>query len=205
MATTLIGAHAFEHLYAHSIPLLAPIISGGPGSANAYAGTADSGNPFRSLVASAARWEDSLWTCTTTGWPGSCRRAPSALGLGYLLMSIAPTYFLILAALSLGSVGSAMWHPPALGLLARRFPGTAGGFHFFAPVHGEHWRLDQSISTGSPPWRRTGMGRSVLVGSALGPDSLARDRRLQHHHYVYLQRGYLIAPPARRRGKAGRH
>ena len=45
-----------------------------------------------------------------------------SVGLGYLLMSIAPTYFLILAALSLGSIGSAMWHPPALGLLARRFP-----------------------------------------------------------------------------------
>ena len=50
------------------------------------------------------------------------------IGLGYLLMSIAPSYALILCALALGSMGSALWHPPALGLLARRFPERRGLF-----------------------------------------------------------------------------
>ena len=43
-------------------------------------------------------------------------------------MSIAPSYALILCALALGSMGSALWHPPALGLLARRFPQRRGLF-----------------------------------------------------------------------------
>ena len=43
-------------------------------------------------------------------------------------MSIAPSYLLILCALALGSMGSALWHPPALGLLARRFPERRGLF-----------------------------------------------------------------------------
>lgn len=51
-----------------------------------------------------------------------------SIGVGYLVMSIAPTYVLILAALALGSMGSALWHPPALGLLARRFPERRGLF-----------------------------------------------------------------------------
>ena len=50
------------------------------------------------------------------------------IGVGYLLVSIAPTYGLILAALAIASAGTAMWHPPALGLLAQRFPMRRGLF-----------------------------------------------------------------------------
>ena len=70
MATTLIGAHAFEHLYAHSIPLLAPIILADLG-ANATLGLLIPA--IRSIFGeSAVLSEDSLWTCITTGWHGSC-------------------------------------------------------------------------------------------------------------------------------------
>ena len=50
------------------------------------------------------------------------------IGVGYLLVSISPTYALILAALAIASAGSALWHPPALGLLARRYPERRGLF-----------------------------------------------------------------------------
>ena len=50
------------------------------------------------------------------------------IGVGYLLVSIAPTYTLILVALAIASAGTAMWHPPALGLLAQRFPERRGLF-----------------------------------------------------------------------------
>ena len=50
------------------------------------------------------------------------------IGVGYLLVSIAPSYGLILAALAIASAGTAMWHPPALGLLAQRFPERRGLF-----------------------------------------------------------------------------
>ncbi|PKB82003.1 MAG: hypothetical protein BZY88_05475 [SAR202 cluster bacterium Io17-Chloro-G9] len=50
------------------------------------------------------------------------------IGIGYFLVSISPTYTLILAALVLASAGSSLWHPPALGLLAQRFPQRRGLF-----------------------------------------------------------------------------
>ncbi|MCH9016969.1 MAG: MFS transporter [Chloroflexi bacterium] len=48
------------------------------------------------------------------------------IAVGYFLVSIAPTFGLILAALALASAGTALWHPPALGLLAQRFPRQRG-------------------------------------------------------------------------------
>ena len=50
----------------------------------------------------------------------------SLIAIGYFLVSIAPTYGLILASLALASAGTALWHPPALGLLAQRFPKRRG-------------------------------------------------------------------------------
>ena len=52
----------------------------------------------------------------------------SLIAIGYFLVSIAPTYGLILASLALASAGTALWHPPALGLLAQRFPRQRGLF-----------------------------------------------------------------------------
>ncbi|MDE2938326.1 MAG: MFS transporter [Chloroflexota bacterium] len=126
LATTLIGAHAFEHLYAHSIPLLAPIILADlgvnatlglliPAIRSIFGGVSSTvGGFFVDLYHHRVAWVLSI--------------SAFSVGLGYLLMSVAPSYVLILAALSLGSIGSAMWHPPALGLLARRFPDRRGEF-----------------------------------------------------------------------------
>ncbi len=126
MATTLVGAHAFEHLYAHSIPILILAIAQdfqlsalGVGAVVAirsiFGGvTSTAGGFLVDLFHHRVAWVLSISTFM--------------IGLGYLLMSIAPTYALILCALALGSMGSALWHPPALGLLARRFPERRGLF-----------------------------------------------------------------------------
>ena len=126
MATTLVGAHAFEHLYAHSIPIiiLAIITEFELGALSVGAVVA-----IRSIFGGI--------TSTAGGFLVDLFHHRVALvlsistfmiGLGYLLMSIAPSYALILCALALGSMGSALWHPPALGLLARRFPERRGLF-----------------------------------------------------------------------------
>ena len=126
MATTLIGAHAFEHLYAHSIPLLATVIAADLGLGALQVGaivavrsvfggvTSTAGGFLVDIFHHRVAWVLSISTLM--------------IGLGYLLMSIAPSYGLILCALALGSMGSALWHPPALGLLARRFPARRGLF-----------------------------------------------------------------------------
>jgi FSR family fosmidomycin resistance protein-like MFS transporter len=126
MATTLIGAHAFEHLYAHSIPLLAPIILADLGVSATFGLLIPA---IRSIFGGVSSTVGGFFVDLyhhRVAWVLSA--SAFSVGLGYLLMSIAPTYFLILAALSLGSIGSAMWHPPALGLLARRFPERRGVF-----------------------------------------------------------------------------
>jgi FSR family fosmidomycin resistance protein-like MFS transporter len=50
------------------------------------------------------------------------------IGLGYFLVSVSPTLSLIMVALLIASAGSALWHPPALGLLSQRFPARRGLF-----------------------------------------------------------------------------
>lgn len=126
MATTVIGAHAFEHFYAHTIPFLAAIIA-----ADLNLGAFQVGlivvvrSIFGGITSTVGGFLVDLFHHRVS-WVLSI--SAFSIGVGYLVMSVAPTYVLILAALALGSMGSALWHPPALGLLARRFPERRGLF-----------------------------------------------------------------------------
>ena len=126
MATTVIGAHAFEHYYAHTIPFLAPFIAADLGLGAFQVGLiVVVRSLFGGITSTAGGFLVDLFH-HRVAWVLSI--SAFSIGVGYLLMSIAPTYVLILAALALGSMGSALWHPPALGLLARRFPNWRGLF-----------------------------------------------------------------------------
>ena len=126
MATTLIGAHGLEHMYGHSFAVLVTEIYKDLGL-----------DPIQAGVLSAVRQLAGGITSVSSGFLVDIfehRRAQvlagsmALIGLGYFLVSISPTYTLILAALVLASAGSSLWHPPALGLLAQRFPRHRGLF-----------------------------------------------------------------------------
>ena len=126
MATTLIGAHGLEHMYGHSFAVLVTEIYKDLGL-----------DPIQAGLLSAVRQITGGLTSVSSGFLVDMfehRRAQvlavsmALIGLGYFLVSISPTYTLILAALVLASAGSSLWHPPALGLLAQRFPGRRGLF-----------------------------------------------------------------------------
>ena len=130
MATSLISAHGLEHMYGRSFLVLIPAIYVALGLAPIQAGMLD-----------AVRQLSSGITSMSGGFFVDIfqhRRAQvlslsmAMIGIGYFLVSVAPTYNLILAALALASAGSALWHPPALGLLAQRFPQRRG---FFISLH----------------------------------------------------------------------
>ena len=126
MATTLVGAHAFEHLYAHSIPIIIlAIITEFELGALSVGAVVAIRSIFGGVTSTAGGFLVDLFH-HRVAWVLSI--STFMIGLGYLLMSIAPSYALILCALALGSMGSALWHPPALGLLARRFPERRGLF-----------------------------------------------------------------------------
>jgi MFS family permease len=130
MATTLIGAHGLEHIYAHSFPVLVTAIYDAMGL-----------NPIQAGVMLAVRQLSGGLTSVGSGFfvdifryrSGQVLAASMALiGVGYLLVALSPSYLFLVAALVVASAGSALWHPPALGLLARRFPARRG---FYISMH----------------------------------------------------------------------
>ena len=126
MATSVIGAHALEHVYGRAFLVLIPQIYITLGLAPIQAGLLDA---VRQLSGGATSMTGGFFVDMFQH-----RRAHilafsmGLIAVGYFLVSIAPTYGLILAALALASAGSALWHPPALGLLAQRFPRQRGLF-----------------------------------------------------------------------------
>ncbi|PKB75680.1 MAG: hypothetical protein BZY85_08025 [SAR202 cluster bacterium MP-SAtl-SRR3965592-G1] len=126
MATTVIGAHALEHMYGRAFLVLIPQIYITLGLAPIQAGLLDA---VRQLSGGATSMTGGFFVDMFQH-----RRAHilafsmGLIAVGYFLVSIAPTYGLILAALAVASAGTALWHPPALGLLAQRFPQQRGLF-----------------------------------------------------------------------------
>ena len=57
----------------------------------------------------------------------------SLMGVSYFLAGIAPTYWMMFAAMLLVGVGPSLYHPPAIGALSRRFPDRRG---FAISLHG---------------------------------------------------------------------
>jgi len=126
MATSLIGAHGLEHMYGHSFAVLVTALYENLGL-----------DPIQAGLLSAVRQLSSGVTSMASGFFVDMFQHRQAqvlaismamIGVGYFLVSIAPVFSLILAALLVASAGSALWHPPALALLSQRFPERRGLF-----------------------------------------------------------------------------
>ena len=126
MATTVIGAHTLEHMYGRGFLVLIPAIYVAMGLNPIQAGLLDG---VRQLAGGATSMTGGFFVDIFQHRRAQVLTLSLALiGVGYLLVSIAPSYTLILVALAIASAGTAMWHPPALGLLAQRFPERRGLF-----------------------------------------------------------------------------
>ena len=124
MATTLIGAHGLEHMYAHSFPVLVTAIYESLGLDPIQAGVLST---VRSLTGGLTSIFSGFFVDIFKYRSGQVLAISMGLiGLGYFLVAISPNYIAILGALVVASAGSSLWHPPALGLLAQRYPKQRG-------------------------------------------------------------------------------
>jgi len=120
MASTLISAHGLEHLYGRAFQAVIPSIYDDLGLVNYQAGLMDA---VRSIASGLTSMGSGFFTDVFHHRRAAILGISMALvGAGYLLVSVSPTYVILLLALLLPSVGAALWHPPALGMLAQRFP-----------------------------------------------------------------------------------
>ena len=126
MATTLIGAHGLEHMYGHSFAVLVAPLYEDLGLSPIQAGALFA---VRQLSSGATSMASGFFVDIFQHRQAQVLAISMAMiGVGFFLVSISPTFVWILAALVIASAGSALWHPPALGLLSRRFPERRGLF-----------------------------------------------------------------------------
>jgi MFS family permease len=119
--TTIVAGHTLKHFYISSLSaVFMPEIKIGLGLSNAQVGTLGSVQQF------------SGWFATmTAGYLGDRFTSKTGLmlalslammGTGYLCLGLFETYGLLIVAILIAGVGVSVFHPPALGALARHFP-----------------------------------------------------------------------------------
>ncbi len=126
MAGTIIGAHTLTHVIPRSFYVMVPLIYQQFGL-----------NPVQAGLMDAVRWVSSGLSGIFVGFLVDMYRhrrgsllgiSMAILGLGYFLVSLAPTFGLILCSLIIAHIGSAVWHPPGIGLLSEHYPKRRGLF-----------------------------------------------------------------------------
>lgn len=129
-ARGVISAHALQHAYANGFYVLLPEIYVTLGL-----------NPVSAGALEAVRRASGGFATMAGGFlldRFAHRRIPvlfvslAAMGFGYLLVALSPSYGIILLALAAASIAGSVWHPAAIGLLSRAFPARRG---FVLSVH----------------------------------------------------------------------
>jgi MFS family permease len=124
MAAGLIGSHGLEHMYGRAFHTVIPSIYDSLGLVNYQAGLMEA---VRSISSGLTSMGSGFFTDIFQHRRVQILAISMALiGIGYFLVAVSPTYVVLLFALLLPSAGAALWHPPALGMLAQRFPQRRG-------------------------------------------------------------------------------
>ena len=132
VAATIVAAHAAKHVYnAGQTSLIMPEIKLGLGLTRSQFGSLGT-------AASIGWWASSM----VGGYLGDrfsnraglvIALALALMGGGFFLAGVAPNYQWMIVAIFLTGIGPALFHPPAIGELSRRFPDRRG---FAVSLHG---------------------------------------------------------------------
>lgn len=142
-AASVIAGHALHHAYDHGLYVILPVIYTEFGLTPVAAGLMDTVRRVSSGVAAIGggflvdqlQHRRILILCFSM----------VAMGLSYLIMGLAPVYFLILVALGLvGIAHQSLWHPSALSLLSQRYPERRG---FMISIHRSSGNLGDAIGS----------------------------------------------------------
>ena len=159
MAASVIGAHTLEHVYGRSIQVLIPSIYVALGLVPIQAGILEG---VRQVISGVVSMASGFFVDILAHRRGQFLAFSFALiSVGYFLVAIAPSYSLILIALALASAGSALWHPPALGLLAERYAGQKG---LFISLHRSTGNIGDAIGPLIVGWLLAYMGWRWIAG-----------------------------------------
>ncbi|HLF04364.1 MAG TPA: MFS transporter, partial [Dehalococcoidia bacterium] len=141
MAGTMITAHGMEHMYGRGFQAVIPAIYDDLGLVNYQAGLMDAVRSISSgLTSMASGFFTDIFQHRRAAILGI---SMAMVGLGYLLVALAPVYLVLLLALLLPAAGAALWHPPALGILAQRFPAHRG---FMVSLHRSTGNVGDAIA-----------------------------------------------------------
>ena len=124
-AAGIIGAHTIEHVYTRGFIVLLPHVVETLGFSPIMAGVIDGS---RQLSAGLISVFGGIMSDMYQHQRGRMLAiAMLIIGLGYFAVSMVDNLFLlVIVAVMVGNAGSGLWHPPALGLLAQRFPRRKG-------------------------------------------------------------------------------
>ena len=124
-AAGIIAAHTIEHVYTRGFIVLLPHVVATLGLSPIMAGVIDGSRQLSSGLVSVIAGIMSDMYQHQRG--KMLAVAMLIIGLGYFAVSLVDNlYVLVIVAVMVGNAGSGLWHPPALGLLAQRFPRRKG-------------------------------------------------------------------------------
>ena len=124
-AAGVIAAHTIEHIYTRGFIVLLPHIAASLGLSPIMTGAIDGSRQISSGLISVISGVLSDMYQHRRGQMLAI--AMLIIGLGYFAVSLVDNlYVLVIVAVMVGTAGSGLWHPPALGFLAERFPKRKG-------------------------------------------------------------------------------
>jgi MFS family permease len=141
MAASVIGTHGIEHMYGRAFYVMVPEIRDALALSYLQSYMMDG---IRSIASGLTSMGSGFFTDIFQHRRVQILAISMLLvGLGYFLVAVSPIYALLLIFLMLPSIGAALWHPPALGLLSQRFPGRRG---FITSIHRSTGNLGDAIA-----------------------------------------------------------
>ncbi len=120
LVTGLSVGHGIKHFYQQGVLLLIPPIKEGLGLTDVEIGLIGTSRTIAGAVSNipagilADMWRSKVALMLTASL--------TCMGLGYLLMGAAPSYWLLLIGVAITGCGASLWHAPAFGTLAAEYP-----------------------------------------------------------------------------------